>query len=198
MKIRAEKFRASFFSNLHIKEKCAIFAEKFEIMTNTQLTIEDITPIEDLNYEGVDPRYRSVQIILTALLYVLFAALALFLLLLDDILWFILAEAVIVIAMIVNLVIVSKAWTFKGYALRENDITYRSGVVFPKITTIPFSKMQQVSVKQNPVSKIFRLYSVEVVNGAQAMSSLSIPGLTNERANQIKSIVISKLKYEQD
>lgn len=167
-------------------------------MTNTQLTIEDITPIEDLNYEGVDPRYRSVQIILTALLYVLFAALALFLLLLDDILWFILAEAVIVIAMIVNLVIVSKAWTFKGYALRENDITYRSGVVFPKITTIPFSKMQQVSVKQNPVSKIFRLYSVEVVNGAQAMSSLSIPGLTNERANQIKSIVISKLKYEQD
>ncbi len=167
-------------------------------MTNTQLTIEDITPIEDLNYEGVDPRYRSVQIILTALLYLLFAAAALPLLLLDDILWFILAEAIIVVAMAVNLVIVSKAWTFKGYALRENDITYRSGVVFPKITTIPFSKMQQVSVKQNPISKIFRLYSVEVVNGAQAMASLTIPGLTNERANQIKSIVISKLKYEQD
>ncbi len=167
-------------------------------MTNTQLILEDITPIEDLHYDGVNPRYRSVQIILTALLYVLFAALALLLMFLDDILWFILAEGVIVVAMAVNLVIVSKAWTFKGYSLRENDITYRSGVVFPTITTIPFSKMQQVSVKQNPISKIFNLYSVEVVNGAQTIASLNIPGLTNERANQIKSIVISKLKDEQD
>ncbi len=161
-------------------------------MTNTQ------PPLEGLTYEGVDPRYRSVQIILTALLYLFFAAMALPLLFLDDILWFILAEGVIAVAMAVNLVIVSKAWRFKGYALRENDITYRSGVVFPKITTIPFSKMQQVSVKQNPISKFFNLYSVEVVNGAQAMASLNIPGLTKERANQIKSIVISKLKYEQD
>lgn len=167
-------------------------------MTNTQLTLEDITPIEDLHYEGVDPKYRSVQIILTALLYVLFAVLALFLLLVDDVLWFIFAEGIILVAMAVNLFIVRKAWAFKGYALRENDITYRSGVIFPTITTIPFCKMQQVSVKQDPVSKLFRLYSVEVVNGAQAMASLTIPGLTNERANQIKSIVISKLKYEQD
>ncbi len=166
-------------------------------MPNKQLTLEDITPIGQLNYDGVDPRYRSVQIILTTLLYILFAALALLLLLLDDSLWCILAESIIVVAMAINLFIVRKAWDFKGYALRENDITYRSGVVFPTVTTIPFCKMQQVSVKQDPVSKIFNLYAVEVVNGAQAISSLTIPGLTKEKANQIKSVVIDKLRYEQ-
>ena len=58
--------------------------------------------------------------------------------------------------------------------------------------------MQQVSLKQNPISKYLHLYSVEVVNGAQALASLTIPGLTEERANLIKSTVIDKLRYEQD
>ena len=120
------------------------------------------------------------------------------LLLIDDYLWCISAECMILAAMAVNLFIAYKAWKFKGYALRENDITYRSGVIFPIVTTVPYDRLQQVSVKQNPVSKLFDMYSVEVVNGAQAMSSLTIPGLTEERANRIKSIVIDRLKNEQD
>ena len=98
--------------------------------------------------------------------------------------------------MVVNLIIANKAWKFKGYALRDNDITYRSGLVFAKTTTIPYNRLQQVSVKQNPVSKLFSMYSVEVFNGAQGMASLTIPGLTEERANQIKDILIQKLRND--
>lgn len=154
--------------------------------------------VETLQYERIDPRYRSVQMALTALLYLLFALLALVLLVFDDRLWLIIGESVVAVAFIINMYILRKAWLFKGYALREFDISYRSGVIFPKITTVPFSRLQQVSIKQNPISKFFHLYAIEVVNGAQAMASLSIPGLTEERANQIKSIVINKLKNEND
>lgn len=81
----------------------------------------------------------------------------------------------------------------QGYALRENDITYRRGIIFPKLTTIPFERIQQVSVKQNPVSKFYGLFAVEIVNGAQGLSSLTIPGLTEDTANQIKNRVIDRL-----
>lgn len=171
-------------------------------MTNTQFYLNEIKnvidTVEDLQYEPIDRKYQTVQIVLTLSGYLVLATSALLFLLLDNCLWFFLAEGIILIAMSINFIIVRKAWIFKGFALREYDISYRSGIIFPVITTIPYNRMQQVSVKQNPVSKFFNLYSVEVVNGAQAMSSLTIPGLTEERANQIKNIVIDRLRHEQD
>lgn len=171
-------------------------------MTNTQFYLNEIKnvidTVEDLQYEPIDRKYQIVQIVLTLSGYLVLATSALLFLLLDNCLWFFLAEGIILIAMSINFIIVRKAWIFKGFALREYDISYRSGIIFPIITTIPYNRMQQVSVKQNPVSKFFNLYSVEVVNGAQAMSSLTIPGLTEERANQIKNIVIDRLRHEQD
>ena len=171
-------------------------------MTNNQLTFENIRenidPVDELQYEVIESSYRTVQMVLTAFGYLVLAASTLFLLLLDDSIWCIIAECLVFAAWIVNMVIVSKAWKFKGYALRDHDISYRSGVIFPKITTVPYNRMQQVSVKQNPIAKLLNLYSVEVVNGAQTLAALTIPGLTEERANQIKSIVIDRLKYEKD
>ena len=169
-------------------------------MTNADIRIEDIMqgiqPVDELKFYGIDPRYRLVQLILTGLGYILVAVFALILLLVDECIWCILAECVIAVAMVVNLIVANKAWKFKGYALRENDITYRSGLVFAKTTTIPYNRIQQVSVKQNPVSKLFSMFSVEVVNGAQGMASLTIPGLTDENANKIKEIVIQKMRND--
>ncbi|MDE5790843.1 MAG: PH domain-containing protein [Muribaculaceae bacterium] len=159
---------------------------------------ECVKPVDDLDYIPVGRRYRSVQMVLTASLYAMFAMLALFLLLLDDKIWFVIGEGIILVAFSVNMIIVRKAWMFKGYALRENDISYRSGIVFPTVTTMPYSRLQQVSVKQNPVARIFKLYSVVVVNGAQAIYSMSIPGLTKERAEQIKSMMIERMGYDRD
>lgn len=171
-------------------------------MTNNQIMIdeliEDLKPIDELDYTHIEARYRNVQMILTVLGYLLLAVVALSFLLLDDRIWFEAVEFVIAIAMTLNLIILRKAWECKGYALRENDITYRSGVVFHKTTTIPYNRLQQVSIKQNPVSKMFRLYAVEIVNGAQGLASLTIPGLTEEKANQIKGILIERLRNDQD
>lgn len=148
-----------------------------------------------MHFENLSHGYRNVQIALTAFGYALLAAAALFLLLLDDARWCIATECAIAIAFAVNMVIIPKAWLFKGYALRENDISYRSGIIFPTVTTIPFNRLQQVSVKQNPVSKYFNLYSVEIVNGAQAYNAMTIPGLSEEKALQIKNLVISKQEH---
>lgn len=171
-------------------------------MSNQQCDIDRVTqettPIDKLHFQPVESRYRNVQMILTSLGYLLLGLAALFLLVIDNPLWCIVAESLIAVSMAVNLFILRKAWLFKGYALREQDICYRSGVLFPSVTTIPYNRLQQVSVKQNPVSKIFKLYSVEVVNGAQAMAALTVHGLNEENANNIKSILINKLRNEPD
>ena len=81
------------------------------------------------------------------------------------------------------------------FALRNKDISYRSGIFFESVTTIPFSKIQQVSTRMNLVSRLFSLYYVDVINGSQdAMSRLTIPGLSAEKAEQLKSLLINNTR----
>lgn len=167
-------------------------------MTNRQINLDDTTPVAELKFENLDSRYKSAHILGTSVIYILLMLLAL-LLSFSDYPWsVIIAEGVIAAAFMVNLCILPKSYFFKGYAFREHDLTYRSGIIFPKVTTIPYSKIQQVSLKQNPISRMFSLYSVEIVNGAQALSSVSIPGLTEEKALEIKNLVTGKIRKEND
>ncbi len=158
-------------------------------MSNHRIVIEEFEPIEQLEFEPVSEKYRNVQMILALIAYTLLVATASLLLLADSIWWFIAAESVIIISAVVNMTILRKAYRFKGYALREHDITYRTGVIFPKLTTIPYTRIQQVSISQNPVSRYFGLCSVDIVNGAQGLSSLNIKGLPKEKADQIKGVI---------
>lgn len=154
--------------------------------------------IDGLSYEPINPKYREEQTAITAIIYILLAGLGLTLLFADSPWWCIGAEAVIAVSCIINLAIVRKAFEFKGYAFRDNNITYRSGMIFPKVTTVPFSKIQQVTVRQNPVSKYYGLFAVEIVNGAQNLSSLTIPGLTIEKAEGIRDVITRKLNNGHD
>ncbi|MDE6787104.1 MAG: PH domain-containing protein, partial [Muribaculaceae bacterium] len=149
-------------------------------------------------FEHLDEKYKKVQVIGISLTYIVLMGLCLLLLLADSIWWCISFEIALAIALAINLSIVSKAYQIKGYALREYDITYRSGFIFTKITTIPYSRLQQVTIKQNPISKFCRLYTVEIVNGAQGLSSLNIPGLPESTAKQIKNLLTEKLQQEND
>ena len=146
----------------------------------------------------LEEKYISVRIMGNVILYVTLMGLAL-LLLLTDIYWLVAAvESAIALMAAIMLSIQKKACQRKGYALGMDDITYRSGIIYPKVTTIPYSRIQQVSIRQNPVSRHYHLYAVEIVNGAQQMSSLTIPGLSEETANRIKSIVTDKLREAHD
>lgn len=167
-------------------------------MSNRQIEIEATDRVDDLRYEPVSQKYRSVQIANAVMAYALLAVVFLLLLLIKGSWWCVIAEAVVIIAAIINLAILSKAYRYKGYALREHDISYRSGVIFPKVTTVPYSRIQQVSISQSPVAKYFGLYAISVVNGAQGMSSLVIHGLTKEKAEGIKSVVTQRLDRGND
>ena len=64
------------------------------------------------------------------------------------------------------------------------------------VITIPFCKIQQVSIRQNPITRIFGLYAIDIVNGAQMLEATSIPGLTEEKANDIKALIIESIRNE--
>lgn len=170
------------------------------LMTNKQLTIDNIDCVENLHYTPLEGKYLKVLYVKTLFIYLAFMVLALFLLLADTFNYRYLTvvgmEGVLLIALVVNFFLLSKAFAYKGFAIREHDITYRSGLFFPSVTTIPFCKIQQVSVRQNLITRMFGLYTIDIVNGAQLLANTSIPGLAEEKANEIKVLIIESIRNE--
>lgn len=170
-------------------------------MINRQVWPEDIQPIEDLRFEHIESPYIKVIIIRIVLIYFMLMVTALLIPIFVDhgIVMLVSVETVLAVALAINVALTRKIYFFKGYALRDKDISYRSGIFFESVTTIPYSKIQQVSIRMNPVSRIFKLYYVDVINGSQAvMNSVTIPGLSLEKADRLKSLLINNADRDND
>lgn len=171
-------------------------------MTNSPSLCDDILPYNKLRFEPVDKNYIKVVYVRLLLVYVILMACALFILLIEAEsmpLMLIGAELVLAAAFVANMAFVRKIYSFKGYRLSEKDISYRSGIFFPKVTTIPFCKIQQVSVRRNPVTSIFGLYYIDVINGSQSITSqMTIPGLSREKAEELKSLILANTSCDEE
>lgn len=169
-------------------------------MTNKQLDAEYVDRIDDLCYFPLERKYQKVQLIKTICVYLVMMGLSLFLLLADDFSHRYLVTACLegglLLALVINILFLPKAYAYKGFAIREHDITYRSGIIFPSVITVPFCKIQQVGVRQTPIARIFGLYAVDIVNGAQLLAKVTIPGLKEKRANEIKALILERIGHE--
>lgn len=74
----------------------------------------------------------------------------------------------------------------KGFAIREHDISYRSGLIFYSLTSVPFNRIQHTEVSQNPIERLFDLAQVRVYTAGGSSSDISIPGLTQKDAHRLK------------
>lgn len=169
---------------------------------SNQVVLPDLlAPIEVQEFEGLEDKYRLVKQINTAILLAL-ALIGFFL-----IAYFssgnisievLIGVPFIFVAFFVGkLVLVILGFPKKGYLLREQDVSYRSGLLIYKLTTIPFNRIQHVEVSQNIVEKSFGLSRVKIFTAGGSVSDLSIPGLLPDKAHQIESFLLSKVsKHE--
>lgn len=171
-------------------------------MTNRQIWPDDVQPVEELSFERLESSYVKVVMGRIFIAYIMLMVCALLIPVMVDthgIKILIAAECTLTIAFAINLALAKRIYRFKGYALRDKDITYRSGIFFTTVTTVPFKKIQQVSIRMNPLSRIFHLYYVDVINGSQStMNQITIPGLTIEQAERMKLLLINNTDCADD
>ena len=79
----------------------------------------------------------------------------------------------------------------KKYALRERDISYKSGLLIKKITTVPFSRIQHVEIDEKPISRLFGLASLSVYTAGDSSDDLVVKGLKKEILSQSKNLCMS-------
>lgn len=166
-------------------------------MTNHQEILQFTDAVHSLSFEPLEKKYINVMIINTALSYLLVFLMPLFLLFDGDMpnrnIAIITSMSIIFIVAIVNMCLMGKACRYKGYAVREKDISYRRGFIYHNTVTIPFCKIQQVAISQSPIARLFHMYSLNITNGAQTESAITIPGLSQTKAESIKQLITSRI-----
>ena len=74
------------------------------------------------------------------------------------------------------------AW---GYAEREDDLLVRRGVMFSRLSVIPYGRMQYIDVTAGPLERAFGLATVKM-HTAAAASDARIPGLERAEAERLR------------
>ena len=77
----------------------------------------------------------------------------------------------------------------RKYVLREKDVTYKSGVLIETITTVPYSRIQHVEINEAPISRIFKLASLNVFTAGDTSTDLAIKGIKKDEALRIKEFI---------
>ncbi len=75
------------------------------------------------------------------------------------------------------------------YAVREKDISYKNGVIWSRVTTVPFSRIQHVALNEGPISRFLKLATISIYTAGDSSSDLTIKGLKKEEALKIKEFI---------
>jgi membrane protein YdbS with pleckstrin-like domain len=91
---------------------------------------------------------------------------------------------VVVVAAVVDVFLGRRvrAW---GYAERDDDLLVRRGVMFQRLSIIPYGRMQFVDVTAGPIERTFGLATVRM-HTAAAASDARVPGLPASEAARLR------------
>ena len=85
---------------------------------------------------------------------------------------------------------------YKGVASRDKDIAYKTGVVFKKVTAIPFNRIQHVETSHGPLDRKFGTASLQLFTAGGSSGDLQIHGLEAGNAENLRAFILDKIGGE--
>ncbi len=159
--------------------------------SNVQVALDDIPSADEVHFEPLHPDFLRMNRLVAILVTLVSSGISF------AVPWFatgtlwkaaLIGGAVFLLMAIVNLASLH-AIKFKGLALREHDILFRSGWLFRKKVVLPFARIQHVELSQGPVARRYELSTLKFFTAGGAAVDLSIPGLKTAKAKEIRAYV---------
>lgn len=168
-----------------------------ENFTNSIILPENLPSIEQKTFNLLNKSYLKILYIRIAIfLIVIVGGFIAFLVLVDQnmpTIAIVIISSVLALLIIYSLTITILGFSRKGYLVRENDISFHKGIITYKLTTVPFNRIQHVEVNQGVLAKMFKLSSLKLFTAGGNASDLSIPGLPQEVAQNLKAFLSEKI-----
>lgn len=96
-----------------------------------------------------------------------------------------------VVWMLIQQIIIPRQVRAMGYAEREDDLLWRSGILFRSVQAVPYGRLQYVDVEDGPVMRRFGLQSVSLKT-ASGSADVTIPGVTRQEADRLREVLMAR------
>lgn len=162
---------------------------------NPEIALEDLPAVGEVAWRTLDERYaRRLQlqsVIATAAVAACVLVLHLVPLPVDPRLFA--AAWLLVLALGVSGVL----WPLasvprKGYAIRDKDVLYRSGVVWRSVTAVPFNRVQHVETTSTPLDRRFGQATLQLFTAGSSGGDLRIDGMPADVAEALRLFILEK------
>lgn len=154
--------------------------------SNNDIAIENLPSIENIEFKPLEKDYLWLRLTIWGIIVFLVSTVLIIVNLFQDkIDWvYLFCGITAIILMVFGFEF--KGFGIKGFAIREHDISYKSGLIFFSITSIPFNRIQHTEVSQGPIGQMFDLATVQIYTAGGATSDINVPGLKVRDAHKLK------------
>ncbi|MGQ8367472.1 PH domain-containing protein [Glaciecola sp. 1036] len=164
--------------------------------TNQTISTQDIS-ITEVELNPLSPKYMQINLALVTIFTVIPITILVFLSFnwlfempqgyMDNLLWFIsIVFAFGALFFIYHWLADPK----KGYALREHDLHFQTGLIFRKHICQPILRIQHIEIKRGPIDRKAGLATLEVYSAGGVHHTFHIPGLPHETAKKLRSFIL--------
>ncbi|MEM9037657.1 MAG: PH domain-containing protein [Actinomycetota bacterium] len=158
--------------------------------SNEPIPVDHLPRLQEDAFEPVDRRYLRAWLVILAIgAVVVVAAGGIVAALVDEPLIPIGIAGVV----LVGLAVTASLWTAEvrrlGYLIREHDLSLRSGVIRHSVETLPFARVQHVTITRGPIERFLGLSTLQV---STAGPDISVPGLAETEATRLRALVTER------
>jgi len=165
--------------------------------SNNPVNLQDIVQLQQANIQSLMPKYYQANVVIR--ISVTLLLLVVVLIAKYDVIFNLSSDfsdpingALAVITTVGLLSIVGGYFTDRAisYQVRELDITLYSGVIFKKIVTQPFLRLQHIELKRGPIERKVGLATVQVFSAGGSAHTFTLPGLSLEQATALRQYIL--------
>ncbi|MFM9987545.1 PH domain-containing protein [Flavobacterium sp.] len=169
-----------------------------ENFTNETLDTTKLPKFEEVQFTALQATYWKVMLINKSIVFSILAIGLFFVFYkIDEILEFKLQTFFVFIFLIFLTILLSRiSFKKKGFAFRNHDVIYRSGIIATNTIVIPYNRVQHVALHEGLISRYFGLAKIEIFTAGGSSSDIEIPGIAKNEAENIKQLLMGKIQKQ--
>ncbi|MEJ5995528.1 PH domain-containing protein [Pedobacter sp. Du54] len=163
--------------------------------TNEPIEIDLLPKFEEVSLNAPDPRFWRVIAINISILMILSAiGIGLFIFFNEPVRAYSLPIITGFMLLFLLLFLLYKvSFKKRGYALREKDMIYKSGIIAETTTVVPLNRIQHVALDEGLFSRMYNLATLQIYTAGGSTGHMHIAGIPLHQARAIKEALLKKL-----
>lgn len=156
---------------------------------NEPIDVAGLPPVVEETFEPLDPNYLKVRLIGDGIAAVVVAVASIGVAIAVSS-WVPVLVGLGIVVLVGLLALLKRLEVHHlGYLVREKDFSYRRGVISRAVTTVPFARVQHVSIDRGPVERYFGLATLRM---RTAGDGVTVAGVSEETATRLKALVVDR------